>query len=710
MTIDPSFDALKTLFQPPEGDLASVRNAVAAGEAARRRPGPSRAQVEDRRLPGPAGDVPVRLYRPGHADPVGALIYFHGGGFVVGGLDGEHDRCVDYAEQAGCLVVSVDYRLAPENPFPAASDDGLAVLTWLAEHAATLGVDPRRIALGGASAGGAIAAGLALRARDLGRGVCFVLLVQPALDHLSSFASARTLEGAPFPQPGQLGQTWRAYLGSAAPSGATLSYAAPFSAETLAGFPPTCLMLGGADPLRDEGMAFARRLLDAGSEVELHVVPGAPHGLDMVDAAALTRSSVVVRVAALNRAFTPSAPARSNSRSAARNTLIAASVAMALSILPVFAGTFPLFLNVLTRDHVFTASTFTSLLLISAVSASLANVAAGWAVDRFGPKAVSLPGVILFGLSIAGLSWSDRLGWGLYPLCVTLGVAAAMSGPVAYAKAIAGWFEARRGVALSVVVTAAPMLSAALMAPVAALLIDQFGWRGAYQMIGGVVAIVGAAVLLTLFRDPPVAQADDLLGAGPGFGVDFGKALSRAPFWMITLAVALGGVVASGVSGQMLTIATEVGVDRSIAVLALSAMSGAGLLGALASGVVVDRLETPRSVAFGFLLAIAGVVVLRLSDQPALFLTGCALLGAGNFAAGSALPYLMGRFFGIRRFGKIFGACVAVVAICSAAGPLLFGIAQGLGLGLSGVLNICLGLLLLATFMILSLRRYPEAF
>lgn len=713
MRLHPDFEPLRGLPPLDLSRLDQARAGMAAGAAARKPRAPGALAIEDRTIAGPGGALRLRLYLPVSTGPLPALVYFHGGGFMLGDLDTEHDRCVDYAQQVGCVVVSVDYRLAPEHPFPAASDDALAALTWLAEEAEWLGVDRDRIAVGGGSAGACLAAGLALRVRDAGGPkIAYVLLVQPALDHLQSQPSAKSFQDTPFLKAADLPPTWNAYLGATPPSDAALAWAAPFAAETLRGFPPTCILVGAVDPLRDEGLAFARRLIADETEVELHLLAGAPHGFDLVESAQITRDALTVRVAALTRAFQRVAPAKSAAgQGTARGVLTAAAIGMALSILPIFAGTFPVFLGALNADKSSVAGIFPSLLLVAALVGSLCNLASGWAVDRFGPRRVVLPGVVLFGAAIAGLSFADRVGSGVFVLAGLVGAASSLTGPVAYAKAVSGWFEAKRGAALSVAVTAAPMLSTALMAPLAAALVDHLGWRGAYQAIGAGVAVVGLVVLAAMFRDPPAPAeggAPDM--SGPAFGVSFGQALGSATFWQITIAVALGGAVATAVSGQMLLIATGLGVDRGVAVIALSALAAAGLAGAMAAGVIVDRLASPRIVAAGFLLALAGVALLRLGAGPAAFVGGCVLLGAGNFAAGSALPYMIGRFFGLRRMGEIFGACAALVAILSATGPMLFAAALAAGVSIDTLFNVGLAALAAAALMLLPIRRYPQGF
>jgi acetyl esterase len=306
MNLDPVFEPLRKMPPPDFGDIPAARAQMASMQAMLPPRRSADVSFDDRVIEGGGGKIKIRVYEPKHGGHRGALLYFHGGGFVVGDLDTEHSQCLDHAEHAGCIVVSVDYRLAPEFPFPAAHEDGWTALGWLAANAKTLGVDPDRIAVGGASSGATLAAGLALRARDEGfPALRLAMLVQPSLDHLQTQISARTFSDTPFLTSEHLPSIWRTYFGAHPPTGKTLSYAAPAAAERLTGFPPVFLIVGELDPLRDEALAFAMRLIADGVEVELHLLAGAPHGFDLVEHAPVTQLMRDARAVALVRALSP---------------------------------------------------------------------------------------------------------------------------------------------------------------------------------------------------------------------------------------------------------------------------------------------------------------------------------------------------------------------------------------------------------------------
>ncbi|APU20545.1 alpha/beta hydrolase [Actinoalloteichus sp. GBA129-24] len=237
----------------------------------------------DRTVPGGAGapEVPVRIYVP---DSVGAdapvLLWIHGGAFMLGDLDGSDSWCTRLAAAGECVVVSVDYRLAPEHPYPAGLQDCLAVLDWVVAAAPEHGWDPTRIAVGGSSAGAGLAAGVALWARDHdGPALVFQLLIQPVLDDRRRTPSSTGLAGVPVFDSPALEQMWRHYLSGW--SGDVPPYAAPARAEDLRGLPAAYLTAADADPLRDEAVEYAGRLTEAGVPTEFHLFPGTFHGFDV---------------------------------------------------------------------------------------------------------------------------------------------------------------------------------------------------------------------------------------------------------------------------------------------------------------------------------------------------------------------------------------------------------------------------------------------
>jgi acetyl esterase/lipase len=271
-------------------DLTDERK-LAMGRALLRRglPPVAGVDIESRVLPGDEGGAPgprVVVYeRPDRERPSGALLWIHGGGMVMGTPEQDHQWCSSLADELGILVVSVDYRLAPEHPFPAGLDDCMAALTWLDDAAGELGVDGSRIAVGGASAGGGLAAGVCQRARDEGGPpVCFQLLNYPMLDDRTVLVDDHEGRGAFVWTPTSNRFGWSAYLGGHPSEDDDRRYAAPGRTTDLAGLPPAWIGVGGLDLFHAEDVDYARRLRDAGVDCELHEVAGMYHGAEQVAA------------------------------------------------------------------------------------------------------------------------------------------------------------------------------------------------------------------------------------------------------------------------------------------------------------------------------------------------------------------------------------------------------------------------------------------
>lgn len=222
-----------------------------------------------------AETVPVRIYQGGDT-PAPAVVYCHAGGFALGNLDTDHRQCLELARRARCSVVSVDYRLAPEHPYPAALDDATTVLIWLARNATQWGIDPDRIAVAGSSAGAAPAACLAHAAADGSLPpLVFQLLHQPVLDDRTTASRAEFRATPAFDGEGA-DLMWRHYLAGQEPS----ATAVPARRVELAGLPPALITCAEVDPFRDEAVEYAQRLQRAGVTAELHVFSGACHGFD----------------------------------------------------------------------------------------------------------------------------------------------------------------------------------------------------------------------------------------------------------------------------------------------------------------------------------------------------------------------------------------------------------------------------------------------
>ena len=260
---------------PPQAARGLYREIMAAADVA-----PADVATSDRRLPRAGvegGTIGVRLYRPDRSGTLPLVVYYHGGGFALGDLDGYDRVCRRLCEDTQAMVMSVDYRLAPEHPFPAGVNDAWAALQWAAEHAKSLGADPARIAVAGDSAGGTLAAVVSLLARDAGGPhLACQALVYPstALRLDGPFESRQRYAHGPTLTLRSMEYFDSLYLGDTAPD----FRSTPLLASNLSGLPPALVLVAAHDPLRDEILDYSRRLMEAGTEATVIEYHGLAHG------------------------------------------------------------------------------------------------------------------------------------------------------------------------------------------------------------------------------------------------------------------------------------------------------------------------------------------------------------------------------------------------------------------------------------------------
>jgi acetyl esterase len=306
--VDP--DILAVFDELPDGFVASIATDPSSARAtfaflmeqmAGMLP-PTDVTVTETSFEGPDGEVQVVIYQPATEAPRPGLLWLHGGGYVIG--NAYDPSAILFAEHAGCTVVSVDYRLAPEYPFPAGPEDSYAALQWMVENAEELGIDPDNIAIGGSSAGGGMAAGVALMNRDRGGpDLKLQLLLYPMIDDTHETPSGHLVNYPNVWNRDVSLAAWRMYLGDM--QGNDVSpYAAVARATDLSDLPPVYLCVGTADLFRDENIDYAKRLMEAGVPTELVVYPGMPHGGEafspMID---MCRRMSTDYIEALSRAF-----------------------------------------------------------------------------------------------------------------------------------------------------------------------------------------------------------------------------------------------------------------------------------------------------------------------------------------------------------------------------------------------------------------------
>ncbi len=296
-------------YSSPES-IAELREMPALTSMLGDRPDRDDVRVEDHTVPA-TGDhpaVPVRVYTPvgESSQPRGALVFIHGGGFMLGSVDQQDIGCQAFCGAVETVVVSVEYRLAPAHPYPAGLEDCYRSLEWTVANAAVLGIDPDRVAVGGASAGGGLAAATALLARDRGGpSICYQCLQIPELDDRLETVSMQTFVDTPLWNLPSAEWSWKHYLGDLHGSDDVPYTAAPARCEDLQGLPPAYVSTMEFDPLRDEGIIYALRMLQAGVPVELHSYPGTFHGSGLFVDAGVSKRDAAAGVLALRRAVGP---------------------------------------------------------------------------------------------------------------------------------------------------------------------------------------------------------------------------------------------------------------------------------------------------------------------------------------------------------------------------------------------------------------------
>ncbi|WP_144796092.1 alpha/beta hydrolase [Microbacterium paludicola] len=317
LPIDPeaqvALDRMPEQFRPRAlfdfDDMPSTRERLAQmlEAAVPREPNPAVATRVETIPTHDGATIELRIHQPvGDEQQTGrpAIYWVHGGGMVIGAAADDDENLSRYVEETGCVAVAVDYRLAPEYPYPTPQEDNYSGLVWVAEHADELGIDASRIIVGGASAGGGLAASLAIMARDRsGPAIALQLLFCPMLDHRNNTPSSHEVTDVGIWDQVMNGRGWAALLGDLEDDAIT-GRASPAREPNLAGLPPAFIDVGTVEVFRDEAIEYAQRLLTSGVQTELHVWPGGFHGYDSFAAdASISHGTQAARLAAVQRVF-----------------------------------------------------------------------------------------------------------------------------------------------------------------------------------------------------------------------------------------------------------------------------------------------------------------------------------------------------------------------------------------------------------------------
>jgi predicted MFS family arabinose efflux permease len=346
----------------------------------------------------------------------------------------------------------------------------------------------------------------------------------------------------------------------------------------------------------------------------------------------------------------------------------AAFVGVMVSFAPIVPYTFSLFLNPLHAAFGWQREAISGTFALAAITVAVVSPGIGVLLDRFPPRRIILPSIVIFALALASLS---RLGPSIQRFYLTyfvLGLVANGTAQFAYTRTILTWFNKRRGFALALLLTGSGVGSI-LIPPLTQWVIDHHGWRNAYLMLGG-IALLGLPLTALLVRNRSVPQRVD---EGQMSGATVGSALRTAPFWILAIIIMLSAFGENGLVTNLAAMLTEHGVTVQAAALALSVRGGAGIIGRLCTGFLIDRFPAQRIQTAILLLSAAGTLILAFSGTSAMALVGAALLGIGLGSEADVAPYLLAGHFGRKHFSVLYGLTWTAYAIGGATGPMVVG-------------------------------------
>jgi predicted MFS family arabinose efflux permease len=372
----------------------------------------------------------------------------------------------------------------------------------------------------------------------------------------------------------------------------------------------------------------------------------------------------------MNEITTPQTANESSLRYAGWSVVAAAFAGVMVSFAPIVPYTFSLFLNPLHAAFGWNREAIGGTFALAAITVALVSPGIGLLLDRFAPRRIILPSILIFALALASLS---RLGPNIRQFYFTffvLGLVANGTAQFAYARTVLSWFHKRRGLALAVVLTGSGVGSI-LIPPLVQWTITHHGWRSAYLLLGS-IALLGLPLTALLVRNRPdavVVHADHSNASG----MTVGAALRTSSFWIMACIIMLSAFSENGLVTNMAAILTEHRVTVESAALALSVRGGAGIIGRLCVGFLIDRFSPQRIQTFVLLLSAIGTLILAFAGTSPVALVGAAILGVGLGSEADVAPYLLAHYFGRRHFSVLYGLTWTAYAIGGATGPMAIG-------------------------------------
>jgi predicted MFS family arabinose efflux permease len=388
---------------------------------------------------------------------------------------------------------------------------------------------------------------------------------------------------------------------------------------------------------------------------------------------------------------------------------LAATAGVYVGFASLFVYTFGLFLKPLSDEFGWSRQAISTGFGIAAMSVAIASPLLGALLDRLGPRRIIVPCLVVFGLAFASLGLLTPHLWHFYLVCLALGIVGNGTAQMAYSRAVASWFAQRRGLALALMMCGGA-LGAMTLPPLTQWLIDRVGWRAACAGLGLGTVAIGVPVVLRWIRERPTATrpaSDPARQHADGASVQQG--LRSWVFWVLVIVLFFASISQNGALAHLSALLTDRGVPASGAALALAAMGGAGLVGRLVTGLLLDRFFAGY-VSFGLLaVAAAGVFLLAGAHSLAMGVTAAMLIGFGMGGEADVTPYLLSRYFGLRSFATLYGFTWTAFACAGALGPILMGRAYDLTGSYERLLTtLALGTLVVGSLMLI-VPRYGRA-
>ena len=379
----------------------------------------------------------------------------------------------------------------------------------------------------------------------------------------------------------------------------------------------------------------------------------------------------------------------------------AASVGVFVSFASLLVYTFGVLLKPLAEEFAWSRESVSAAFGIAAITVAVCSPPLGYLFDRVKPTRVIVPSLVVFGAAFASLSLLTPHLWHLYAIFFVLGVVGNGTAQMAYSRAVSSWFERRRGTALAIVMSGGAV-GAIVLPPAAEALIQSVGWRQACVVLGALVVVVGVPIVARYIRERPVPH-----GTAPVLGgATVREGLTSSVFWILVIVLFAQSIAQNGALTHMAALLTDRGVPSSGAVLALSAMGAASLVGRLTTGWLLDRFFAPR-VGFCLLsIAALGTYLLAGAHSLMLGIIAAALIGFGMGAEADVTPYILSRYLGLRSFAMLYGFTWTAYAIAGAVGPILMGRA----FDATGSYTAFLTQVALATFLIAALLLLMPAY